>query len=225
MGSGSSAPQTLPDVSTPVVEWDEYQSILNQDIGASGEWKVTADQSEWKNDFKMTVRQREDPDGNKNNIMRGDASFKGIKPEHLLDFFTNPKNLEGIKEWVDVETLPDGDEIKFYSVKMPLMKLRENVLKYKIDKREDGSIFLSIRSWVHDKYPLKTSTIRVKYKNMAHFRMSSTDPTVCELTEFIQMDLGGKFPAKTLNGALGKETIKTNKKMMDLFKKEGKFQA
>ena len=84
---------------------------------------------------------------------------------------------------------------------------------------------MTIKSAEHANYPVKDTAIRVYYTNMVNFSISTTEPDVCEFTEFIQLDLGGKFPPGMMNGVLGKETIKTNSKMMDKFKKEGIFQS
>ena len=96
--------------------------------------------------------------------------------------------------------------------------VRDNVLKIHIDKRDDGSIFLCMRSWAHESKPVSKNPIRVYYTNQTHIWPSKDEEGVVCLTEYIQMCLEGSLGGM-VNGVLGKETIKTNHAMMQILKK------
>ena len=165
-------------------EFAKYEEMNKIFENKPDQWKMSANQAEWKNDFKMTVHQQKDPRGGRDDIMRGHGTYRNVTAEEVCEFFVNGENLPGLLKWVDVETLPNGDEIKFYRVKAPLCSPRENVLKYKVDKREDGSIFISMRSWVHDDYPVNKQSIRAVYSNTTYIWPNTEDNTV-ELIEYI----------------------------------------
>ena len=154
--------------------------------------------------------------------MRGDVTCRGegVTCQGICDFFTKPDNLPGLKKWVDVETLPNGDELKYYTVKAPLCSLRDNVLKYRIDKRDDGSIFISIKSWTHPDYPETKTPIRAWYTNQAYIFPDKEQEGVFQIVEIIQLDLGGSLPVGILNGAMKSAPIDTNNVMMSVLKKE-----
>jgi hypothetical protein len=100
------------------------------------------------------------------------------------------------------------------------MKARDHVWKYTIDKRGDGSIFVTIRTVAHDQCPVTASAIRAYYYNSSEFKMSVEEDGVMEMTEFIFMDLKGKLPVWLLNSALPAGTIDTNRKEMAYLKKK-----
>ena len=106
--------------------------------------------------------------------MKGHGVYRNVTCEDIADFFINPDNLPGLQKWVDVETLSNGDEIKYYIVKAPLCDTRDNVLKYLFTRNDDGSIFISIKSWDHPMYPQSADHIRVSYTNQTYI-WPSTD--------------------------------------------------
>ena len=102
------------------------------------------------------------------------------------------------------------------------MKARDHVWKYTIDKRDDGSIFVTIRTCQHEKYPERKNTIRAYYYNACLFQMSKEEDDVMEMTEFIFQDLKGGIPPALMNSALPAGTIATNKKEMEYLKNKSK---
>lgn len=96
------------------------------------------------------------------------------------------------------------------------MTARDHCWKYTIDRREDGSIFVCIRTTEHSACPEKPGIIRAYYYNSSLFKMSDTEEGVMEMTEFIFQDLKGGLPPSLLNAALPAGTMETNKKEMKL---------
>ena len=166
----------------------------------------------------MTIHQRKGPTGGKDDQMRGWGAYKGVTVQEIADFFTKADAFPGVLEWTSFEKLENGDELIYYRVKAPLCDERDNILKMHIDKRDDGSIFICMRSWDHSKYPVQKKPLRINYLNQTYIWPSKEEEGVVELTEFILLELGGSLSGMT-NGMLGKETIKTNKAMMDVLKK------
>mmetsp|Transcript_26866 Transcript_26866/g.52395 ORF Transcript_26866/g.52395 Transcript_26866/m.52395 type:complete len:235 (+) Transcript_26866:187-891(+) len=217
---------TPPD--SGLSEWDAFQQLLAEDLGKGNThgWKVKKDwPQEYRPDgFKMRVALRPHESGNSNMLLRGDGKYKGARPQLFVDYLLNPENLPGLKEWVDVETLPDGF-IKYCRVKAPGMRARDHCWRYLIDKRDDGSIFVVIRTAEHPKCPPKEGVYRAYYYNSCLFKMSSEEDNVMEMTEFIFMDLKGQIPPKLMNIALPGGTIDTNANEMKHFKEKGLLSA
>jgi len=214
----------LPQVQRGVTEYEEFQRLLAEDLseGNFHGWQIKSDwPQEYKNDFKMRVSLRPHECGNPNHLLRGDGKYVGVRPQQFLDYLLNPENLPGLLEWVDVEDLSDG-YIKYCRVKAPCMKARDHVWKYTIDKRDDGSIFVTIRTCQHEKYPERKNTIRAYYYNACLFQMSKEEDDVMEMTEFIFQDLKGGIPPALMNSALPAGTIATNKKEMEYLKNKSK---
>ena len=113
----------------------------------------------------MTVHQRKNPNGGKDDQMRGWGCYKGVTVQEVFEFFTKGDTFPGILEWTPFEKLENGDELIYYRSKAPLFDERDNILKMHIDKRDDGSVFISMRSWAHEKYPARVKPIRSNYYN------------------------------------------------------------
>ena len=61
MGCGSSNLVGGPTVSTALLnEWESFQKIDFNFEENKKEWKLTGEQAEYKEDFKMTIHQRKD---------------------------------------------------------------------------------------------------------------------------------------------------------------------
>tara|TARA_B110000285_G_C14711050_1_gene417783 strand:- start:27 stop:494 length:468 start_codon:yes stop_codon:yes gene_type:complete len=155
-----------------VNEWESFQKIDSNFVENSKEWKLTGEQAEYNNGFKMSIHQRKDNiSGRKDDIMRGHGSYKGTSVDELVAFFTDAASFPGMLEWTEIDQIENGfvpdqkDKIIYYRVKAPLCNVRDNVLKIHIDKREDGSTFVCMRSWNHVLKPAMTSPIRVFMTN------------------------------------------------------------
>uniref|UniRef100_A0A7S0Z2J6 START domain-containing protein n=1 Tax=Hemiselmis tepida TaxID=464990 RepID=A0A7S0Z2J6_9CRYP len=211
-----------------ITEWDEYQRLAREtlDKGNAAGWKIKADwPKKYRPDgFKMRVALRPHESGNPNMLLRADGKFKGASPQLFLDYLLNPDNLPGLKEWVDVETLPDG-YIKYCKVKAPGMRARDHCWRYTVDKRGDGSIFVCIRTAEHPKCPPKEGVYRAYYFNSSLFKMSEEEPGVMEMTEFIFQDLGGQIPPPLMNAALPAGTLQANAVEMKGFRDKGLLTA
>ena len=109
---------------------------------------------EYKHDFKMRVSLRPHESGGLNHIASRRWKIHRCSTAAISGLSVEPENLPGLLEWEDVEDLPYG-YIKYCRVKAPCMKARDHVWKYTIDKRDDGSIFVTIRTCQHEKYPVK----------------------------------------------------------------------
>ncbi|OLQ11883.1 hypothetical protein AK812_SmicGene4226 [Symbiodinium microadriaticum] len=299
-------------------EADLFAELLKEELAPGNKhgWQIKSDwpKSYDKKQFMMRVSLRDHHEtGNPNKLLRGDGKYKGVTPEDFLGFLLKP-DLPGLKEWVDVETLPDGF-IKYCRVKVfgdllpslevrsagdlfgtcwadccvgllsrlegtcsrhsstkppgssqrgvqighigsvyltcvvrmrsesnlsgrsqrscsgdflvsaiaPCLAARDHCWKYTIDRREDGSIFVCVRTTTHPKCPEKPGVIRAYYYNSSVFKMSDTEEGVMEMTEFIFQDLGGGLPPSLMNAALPKGTLEANKKEMKVLleKKKG----
>ena len=119
----------------------------------------------------MTIHQRKDNiGGRKDDIMRGHGSYKGTSVDELVGFFTDAASFPGMQEWTVIDEIDNGfvdqkDKIIYYRVKAPMCNMRDNVLKIHIDKREDGSAFVCMRSWNNSSKPAMTDPIRVFMTN------------------------------------------------------------
>ena len=218
-----------PVLPTPLgndaTEYEEFLRLCAEEVGNDNThgWQIKKDwPQKYKNNFKMRVSLRPHESGNPNNLLRGDGKYIGVQPQHFLEFLLNPENLPGLVEWVDVEDLPDG-YIKYCRVKAPCMKARDHVWKYTIDKRDDGSIFVTIRTCRHEKFPVREDAIRAYYYNSCLFQMSKDEDNFMEMTEFIFQDLKGSIPPSLMNSALPAGTIATNKKEMEYLTKKYKI--
>ncbi|KAJ3317165.1 putative tRNA pseudouridine synthase Pus10 [Boothiomyces sp. JEL0866] len=216
---GAECSRILPTAPDDRTEYEEFQRLLNQDVGPGNEhgWKIKIDwpKEGFRNNFQMRVCLRQHFEtGNPNNLLRADGKFQKVKPQDFLDYLLNPANLPGLQEWKDVEELPDGGYIKYCRVKAPGLAARDHVWRYTIDKRDDGSVFVCIRTTTHDAYPELPGVIRAYYYNSTLLSMSKDDPSVMTMTEFIFQDLRGGLPAWLLNAALPIGTIKTNENEM-----------
>lgn len=228
MGCCCSKAGILPDVAD-LDEYKEFQNLLNEDIGGGNShgWEIKknwprGNDNGYKNDFKMRVSLRRFMNTNDNKLLRGDGKYRGLQPQHFLDYLLNPENLPGLLECKDVQDLPDGC-IKYLRVKAPGLKPRDHVWKYTIKKEGDGSIFVCIRSTAHDDYPEIPGTFRAYYYNSCKFAMSATEPGILEMTEFIFQDLKGGICPCLMNAALPVGTVAANNIEMDHFKKKGIF--
>jgi len=172
------------------------------------------------------VALKPDPWGNGNAFMRADGKFKGVSPQQFVDYLLNPTNLPGLQEWVDVAENADGSLIKYCKVKAPMMTARDHCWKVMVDRRDDGSIFVCIRTTEpsHPECMVSEETgccgpavIRAYYYNGSLFRMSEEDG-VMEMTEFIWQDLKGGIPVCLMNAALPAGTVDFNKNEMKLLK-------
>lgn len=214
---GSSGHRVLPEKNGS--EYEEFQRLLAEDLGPKNPsgWQIKRDwpKDYCKEQFKLRVCLRNHESGNPNKLLRADGKFKGVAPEDFLGYLLNPENLPGLKEWKDVETLPDG-YMKYCRVKAPGMTARDHCWKYEIDRREDGSIFVCIRTSSHVDCPEKPGVIRAYYYNSSLFKMSESEEGVMEMTEFIFQDLKGGLPPCLLNAALPAGTFETNKHEMKL---------
>ena len=206
-------------------EFEEFERLLSEDVtpGNSHGWTIKKD---WParyspQGFMMRVCLRPHGSGNPNNLLRGDGRYQGAKPAHFLEYLLNPESLPGLQELRDVETLPGGDVIKYLRVKAPLMAPRDHVWRYTVDRREDGSIFVCVRTTHHEKCPVKKGVIRAYYYNACIFAMSKEQEGVMEMTEFIFQDLKGGVPVCLMNAALPIGTVKTNEIEMKHFKSKG----
>ncbi|CAJ1383251.1 unnamed protein product [Effrenium voratum] len=197
-------------------EYERFQKLLAEEVGPGNPhgWEIKSDWAKdySKQQFKMRVSLRSHESGNPNKLLRGDGKYKGVVPEDFLGFLLKPE-LPGMKEWKDVETLPDGF-IKYCRVKAPCMTPRDHCWKYTIDRRADGSIFVCIRTTTHPECPEKPGIIRAYYYNSCVFKMSETEEGVMEMTEFIFQDLKGGLPVSLMNAALPKGTLEANKAEM-----------
>ena len=212
----SSGDRVLPSADSQN-EYEKFEKLLAEEVGPNNPhgWQIKSD---WAKDynkqkFKMRVSLRKHESGNPNKLLRGDGKYQGVSPEDFLGFLLNPENLPGLKEWKDVETLPDG-YIRYCRVKAPCMTARDHCWKYTIDRRPDGSIFVCIRTTTHPECPEKPGVIRAYYYNSCLFKMSETEEGVMEMTEFIFQDLKGGLPPSLLNAALPAGTLETNKTEM-----------
>ena len=120
--------EQIPYLPSPLEDVSEYEKFQPIAYG----WQIKSDwPREYKHDFKMRVSLRPHESGNPNHLLRGDGKYIGVQPQQFLDYLLNPENLPGL--------------LKYCRVKAPCMKARDHVWKYTIDKRVDGSIFVTIR--------------------------------------------------------------------------------
>eukprot|EP01006_Ploeotia_vitrea_P006667 TRINITY_DN14336_c0_g1_i1.p1 TRINITY_DN14336_c0_g1~~TRINITY_DN14336_c0_g1_i1.p1 ORF type:complete len:230 (+),score=40.08 TRINITY_DN14336_c0_g1_i1:60-749(+) len=202
-------------------EYSEFERLVGEDIAPKNPhgWVVKKDwPAQYKHGFKMRVSLRPHDTGNPNNLLRGDGKYQGVTPQDFLDFLLNPE-LPGLQELKEVETTQDGC-IKYCRVKAPCMKPRDHVWRYCIDKREDGSIFVCIRTTTHPKHPPIDGVIRAYYYNATILRPSTAEQGVMEMTEFIFQDLKGGISPSLMNSALPAGTISANKKEMEYLRKK-----
>jgi hypothetical protein len=218
--------RVLPEARDDAEEYAEFQRLLAEGVepGNSGGWIVKKDwPGTYKNDFQMRVSLRPHPSKNTNMILRGDGKYRGVKPEDFLKYLMNPDNLPGLLENKHVEDLPGGGCIKYLKVKAPGMAPRDHVWRYVVHDRleEDGTLFVCIKTTTHKDFPETKGVIRAYYHNSSLFRMSETEPGVCEMTEFVFQDLKGSLPVCLMNAALPSGTIRANDIEMKHFKETG----
>jgi len=226
----SAAFRFLPEGRDDADEYAEFQRLLAEGVepGNPGGWTVKKDwPGKYKNDFQMRVSLRPHPSKNPNMILRGDGKYRGVTPENFLNYLKNPDNLPGLLENVHVEDLPGGGCTKYLKVKAPGMAPRDHVWRYVVEDRqaEGGGLFVCIKTSTHKDYPGVKGVIRAYYYNSCLFKMSDTEPGVCEMTEFIFQDLKGSLPVCLMNAALPAGTIQTNDIEMKHFKDTGVWQA
>ena len=205
-------------------EADEFARLLAEELtGPNSAWKIPKDwpKKYTKQGFMMRVALRAHESGNANKLLRADGKFRGCRPQMFLDYLLNPENLPGLQEWRDVEATADGGFVKYCRVKAPLMRARDHCWRYTVDRRDDGSIFVCIRTAEHAACPEVPGVIRAFYYNACEFRMSAEEPNVCLMTEFIFQDLKGGLPPGLLNAALPGGTLQANAIEMAHFKKKG----
>ena len=80
-----------------VNEWESFKKIDSNFNETQEEWKLTGEQADYVNGFKMTIHQRKDLTGRrKDDIMRGHGSYKGTSVEELVAFFTQADSFPGM---------------------------------------------------------------------------------------------------------------------------------
>lgn len=228
----------LPSEPAAGDELAEFERLLGEGVEPGSGWVVKRDWPRsplaYPDDFRLRVCVRPHESGNPNLLMRADAAFRGVKPEHFLEFLLNPAAMPGLKELADLEGEPpkagaSGTCIKYLRVKAPGMRPRDHVWRYVIDRRAaDGSIFVCIRTVTHPARPeVAGGPIRAYYYNATRLRMGidTAGVPVCELTEFIFQDLKGGIPTCLMNAALAPGTLAFNQAEMRHFKDAGLFTA
>eukprot|EP00341_Mesodinium_pulex_P006161 CAMPEP_0116943758 /NCGR_PEP_ID=MMETSP0467-20121206/35383_1 /TAXON_ID=283647 /ORGANISM="Mesodinium pulex, Strain SPMC105" /LENGTH=72 /DNA_ID=CAMNT_0004627011 /DNA_START=154 /DNA_END=372 /DNA_ORIENTATION=+ len=70
-----------------------------------------------------------DPNGNPNDLLRGDGTFKGISIEDLVEFFKNPQGMPGLVEESIIESVNENEFTRFIHVKAPMCAPRHSVFK------------------------------------------------------------------------------------------------
>ena len=219
----SSPDRVLPEPPADGNERQQFEELLRESLekGNSFGWKIKKDwPSKYRElGFKMQVALKPHGSGNSNMLLRADGKYKGVTPDDFLGYLLNPVNLPGLIEIRDVETLPDGC-IKFVRVKAPGMTERDHCWRYTVQKEDDGSIFVCIRTTTHDECPVKPGVIRAYYYNASLFKMSSDEEGVMEMVEFIFQDLKGSLPTCLMNAALPAGTIAANDIEMKHFKEK-----
>lgn len=115
--------RVLPVPEPDQSEYEQFQKLLSEDVGPGGAhgWQIKQDWAkDYKQHFKMRICLRNHESGNPNKLLRADGKYQGVSPEDFLGFLLNPENLPGLKEWIDVETLPEG-YIKYCRVKADVL--------------------------------------------------------------------------------------------------------
>jgi len=77
-----------------------------------------------------------------------------------------------------------------------------------------------IRTTTNEKCPETAGVIRAYYYNSSVFKMSTEEPDVMEMTEFIFQDLKGGLPVCLMNAALPAGTLAANENEMELLTKQ-----
>ena len=101
LNMGCTAAKELPAnkcVKTELInEWESFQKIDSDFKEKSNEWRLSGEQADYKNGFKMTIHQRKDLNGGrKDDIMRGHGSYKGTSVDQLVAFFTKADAFPGM---------------------------------------------------------------------------------------------------------------------------------
>lgn len=133
-----------------------------------------------------------------------------MKVEEIADYYVNPPPTPMIKEFTNLETYPDGSEIKYMLIKIPMCSARDNVLHIMKEER-DGGMFYTMKTVEHPAKPVTKGVIRM-FTYVSYFLKQDGDDVV--MTDFEHFDMKGYMPASLLNMTFAAETAKEFTNMM-----------
>lgn len=119
----------------------------------------------------------------------------------MQKFLTDVKYIKQ-PEHKEVRFLENKENYKvlYALVGMPLMSDREAIFSVDILPEMAGKKRIIIKSVEHPDYPVKSNPVRMSFMKALELKQVGDD---MELEEFSQMNLGGYFPMRLLNMAIG----------------------
>lgn len=197
--------------STSEEQYADFQSIMNEPLeGKDSLWKKKSERKEFgKHGWTYSIFQKKQP--GKTDILRINASFKGIKKDQLLKYYLNPPpgQQQMIKEQRTIERIDENTTIDYWRFKMPMMSDRDNVMSIHQSLTPDGSEFLYIKTVERDDCPPVPGVVRMFLftRGLVSINKESPEDTI-DYTEISYFNLNGYFPARLMNMVIAGETQK-----------------
>lgn len=144
-------------------------------------------------------------------MVRIDASFKGIKTQALAEYFVNPPPGQQamIKEMRTIEQVDADTKIVYWRFKMPMMSDRDNVISLHQRNNDDGSIYFCLKTVERADVPEVPGCVRMFLYTRGIAKPNAESPEdIIDYTEFSYFNMKGYFPARLMNMVIASETQK-----------------
>ena len=93
-------------------------------------------------------------EGKKANLLKVDMFLKNTKIEHMVEMMKHGPPLENLVERRIVKEINENECILYLKIKMGgFMSMRDNLVKKTVEKYDDGSVLLTIKSTGGDEVP------------------------------------------------------------------------
>jgi hypothetical protein len=148
-------------------------------------------------------------EGLANDLLRIDASMKGIAGPELISYFMKPPpNVSSmIQEERDIEIIDDMTKVVYWKFKMPLMSARDSCMKITQSNQGDGTFFVC-ETIERPDVPEVKGVVRMFVYTRGYVRPNKELPDTIDYTEMTVMNMGGYMPARLLNMVLASEREK-----------------
>ena len=177
----------------------EYNS--NPDDKATG-WVRKITMKEAKNGFKCQLWQRKNEVKGKPDWVRIELQLHNISdPDWMPKYMTNPNVEESamVKEFRCTHDNGEADRNYYFRFKLPMMTDRDNICNISVDRRENGLIFLTMRSIEHPDFPPLPNVVR-NFQNITGIvKPHPSIPKCWDYCEIDQLDMKGSFPSRLFN--------------------------
>lgn len=120
-------------------------------------------------------------------------------PEQFLAVFKEGPPVKLAVERRKVRDFDENTSLIYIKMKLPMIDMREQVIKRTVKKLDDGSWLHLIQSVLDDEFPITEGIVRAQFFKCQLLKPCEDNPKDLNVTDISNMDLKGHFPPRMLN--------------------------